>query len=190
MKRQYDRFSLSLEASEDRFTKFPTPFQKEWMLGRGFREFADDLDHLDALSGQLVPGIERPPIGSSWEDSKAALDAEELVIQGQQVMQSWERPLMQRMAAAVARLCVSARTARQRAEVLASSMDAAALDLAAERARFEVGRSTNFDVLRRQEEVAQVQLGQARARVDEVKATAALAALSGRILDLFGVNIR
>ena len=64
------------------------------------------------------------------------------------------------------------------------------LDLAAERARFEVGRSTNFDVLRRQEEVAQVQLGQARARVDEVKATAALAALSGRILDLFGVNIR
>ncbi|MFO0576236.1 MAG: class I SAM-dependent methyltransferase [Polyangia bacterium] len=103
MKRQYDRFSLSLEASEDRFTKFPTPFQKEWILGRAFREFADDLEHLDAVSGQLVSGSERPPIGSSWEDSKAALDAEELVIQGQQVMQSWERPLMQRMAAAVAR---------------------------------------------------------------------------------------
>ena len=101
-----------------------------------------------------------------------------------------EQDVRNQLAAAVARLCVLARTARQRADVLDRSMDAAALDLAAERARFEVGRSTNFDVLRRQEEVAQVQLGQARARVDEVKAVAALAALSGRILDRFGVNVR
>ena len=47
MRRQYENFSLSLEASEDRFARFPSPFQKGWMLGRAFREFADDLEHLD-----------------------------------------------------------------------------------------------------------------------------------------------
>lgn len=103
MKRQYDKFGISIEASADRFTAFPSQFQKEWMLGRAFGEFADDLEHLDALSGHLVPGLERPPIGDSWESSAAAQSPGELVIQGQQVMQAWERPLMQRLAAAAAR---------------------------------------------------------------------------------------
>lgn len=102
MRRQYDNFSLSLEAREDRFTRFPSPFQKEWMLGRALREFADDLEHLDALSEHLVLGLERPPIRDDWESSAAARDASELVIQGQQVMQSWEQPLMERMARAAA----------------------------------------------------------------------------------------
>jgi outer membrane protein TolC len=101
-----------------------------------------------------------------------------------------EAEVRNQIAAAVARLCALARTAGQRAAVLTRSTDAAALDLAAERARFEVGRSSNFDVLRRQEEVALVQLGQARARVEQAKALAALAALSGRILDQFGVDVR
>lgn len=101
-----------------------------------------------------------------------------------------EEEIRNQLAAAVARLCSFARIARQRADVFLRSTEAAALDLAAERARFETGRSSNFDVLRRQEEVAQVQLGQARARVDEIKALVALAALSGRILDRFGVDVR
>jgi len=102
MKRQYDKFSISVEESEGQFTKFPSQFQKEWMLGRGLREFADDLEHLDELSGHLVIGTERPPISDSWESSAAAHNPGELIIQGQQVMQAWERPLMQRMAAVVA----------------------------------------------------------------------------------------
>jgi guanidinoacetate N-methyltransferase len=102
MRRQFEKFSLALEAREDQFTGFPSQFQKEWLLGRAFREFADDLEHLDALSGQLVLGVERPPIHNDWESSAAAQDASELVIQGQQVMQSWEQPLMERMARAAA----------------------------------------------------------------------------------------
>ncbi|HRI67579.1 MAG TPA: class I SAM-dependent methyltransferase [Polyangium sp.] len=103
MKRQYDKFTISVEARTDQFTKFPSAFQKEWMLGRALGEFSDDLEHLDELSGNLVLGVERPPIDDSWENSAAAQDAAELIIQGQQVMQSWERPLMQRMAQAAAR---------------------------------------------------------------------------------------
>lgn len=102
MRRQYEKFDISLEAREDQFTRFPSTFQKEWMLGRALREFADDLEHLDALSQRLVFGRERPPIRDEWENSAAAQDARELVIQGQQVMQSWEHPLMERMARAAA----------------------------------------------------------------------------------------
>ncbi len=101
-----------------------------------------------------------------------------------------EAEVKNQLTAAVARLCALSRTAGERAGVLVRSTDAALLDLAAERARFEVGRSSNFDVLRRQEEVALVQLGQTRARVEQAKALAALAALSGRILDQFEVDVR
>ena len=63
----------------------------------------------------------------------------------------------------VLRLVSQIDNARRRIEVLAPTTDHAALDLEAERARFAVGRSTNFDVLRRQDELAQTQLRQ-RAR--------------------------
>jgi guanidinoacetate N-methyltransferase len=102
MRHQDEKFSITLEAGEQQLSRFPTQFQREWLLGRALREFADDLEHLDALSERLVPGVERPPIHDAWESSAAAQDASELVIQGQQVMQSWEQPLMRRMARAAA----------------------------------------------------------------------------------------
>lgn len=92
--------------------------------------------------------------------------------------------------AAAARLCAAARGADQRVALLVHAEGAAALDLAAERARFETGRSTNFEVLRRQDEVAQVQLGQTRAQVEKAKALAAMEALTGRIGERFGVKPR
>lgn len=129
-------------------------------------------EQLRRVNAQIEVG--KQPPSAAAEVEVAARGARTAARQGLRKAQLTEEDVRNQLAAAVARLCVSARTARQRADVLAGSMDAAALDLAAERARFEVGRSTNFDVLRRQEEVAQVQLGQARARVDEVKAVAAL----------------
>lgn len=122
--------------------------------------------------------------------NRAARGARAAALQGLRMARLDEAEVRNQLAAGVARLCALARFAGQRADVLARSTDAAALDLAAERARFEVGRASNFDVLRRQEEVALVQLGQARARVEQAKALAALAALSGRILDQFGVDVR
>jgi outer membrane protein TolC len=92
-------------------------------------------------------------------------------------------------AAAVVRAHALTEEGRRRVEVIAPTTDAAALDLAAERARFEVGRATNFDVLRRQEELAQTQLRQARARADLLIARGALWAVTGEIFDRFGVTV-
>jgi len=87
----------------------------------------------------------------------------------------------------VVRLVTQIETARRRIDVLAATTDHAALDLEAERARFAVGRATNFDVLRRQEELATAKLRQARARTDYLKGVAALGAVTSEILDRYEV---
>ena len=90
----------------------------------------------------------------------------------------------------VLRLVAQIDTARRRIDVLAPTTDSASLDLEAERARFAVGRSTNFDVLRRQDELATSKLRQARARTDYLKAVAALGAVTDEILDRYQVVLR
>ena len=90
----------------------------------------------------------------------------------------------------VLRLCTEIDVARRRIDVLGPTTDHASLDLEAERARFAVGRSTNFDVLRRQEELATAKLRQARARTDYLKAVAALGAVTDEILDRYQVILK
>jgi outer membrane protein TolC len=80
--------------------------------------------------------------------------------------------------------------ARRRIEAIARTTEAASLDLAAERARFEVGRATNFDVLRRQVELADARSRSLRARIDYLRAMAVLDALTGDILVRPGVRVR
>jgi outer membrane protein TolC len=81
-------------------------------------------------------------------------------------------------------------TARRRIGALSETVQAATLDLDAERARFQVGRATNFDVLRRQEELAQARVHVLHAKVDYWCATAGLEALTGEILGRYGVVVR
>jgi outer membrane protein len=91
---------------------------------------------------------------------------------------------------AVLRLVSQIETAEARIHVLAATTDHAALDLEAERARFAVGRASNFDVLRRQDELAQAKLRQARARIDYLKTVAALGAVTADILPRYGVVLK
>lgn len=101
-----------------------------------------------------------------------------------------EAALRQQLRASALSLVASADRAARQAELLTPAMAAADLDLEAERARFVAGRSTNFDVLRRQDEVAQVRLRQARVQVDYQEAVAAVEALTGQILQRWGVTLR
>jgi len=91
--------------------------------------------------------------------------------------------------ASVARVVAALSEAAQRVAVMEPAIAQANLDLDGERARFEVGRATNFDVLRRQQELTDTQLRLARAKTDYLQAEAALAALTGDILDRFGVSV-
>ena len=90
----------------------------------------------------------------------------------------------------VARGVAALESARRRALSLRPSLQAAALDLEAERARFDAGRGSNFDVLRRQDALADVQLASLSAELDAQRASASLDAATNEILARHAVVLR
>lgn len=82
-----------------------------------------------------------------------------------------------------------AEAARKRFELGARAIELAEKNVEAEKARFELGNATNFDVLQRQDELQRVRLGQARALIDFLNAAAAVDALTGDILDTYGITL-
>ncbi len=93
-----------------------------------------------------------------------------------------------------ARLAVRATRAVQRARAALASIalgdeaiGLAEQNVTAEQKRFELGKSTNFDVLRRQDELEQARLRHAAAITDYLAARADLDGLSGEILGRFGI---
>ncbi|HVV85650.1 MAG TPA: TolC family protein [Kofleriaceae bacterium] len=77
--------------------------------------------------------------------------------------------------------------ARERAALAAKAIDVAGDNLKAERALFLAGRTTNFDVLQRQAELADAQLRLARAQADYHQSRATLQLLTGTILDEYRI---
>ena len=81
------------------------------------------------------------------------------------------------------------RAANQRVELATRAIALAKKNIVVEQARFDLGKSTNFDVLLRQDELRQAQLRLAQAQVDWHKAQAVIAALTGTILDDYGIAL-
>ena len=93
-----------------------------------------------------------------------------------------------------ARLAVRATRAVQRMKAALASIDLgteaiglAEQNVTAEQRRFELGKSTNFDVLRRQDELEQARLRHATAVSDYLIARADLDGLTGEILGRYGI---
>jgi outer membrane protein TolC len=93
-----------------------------------------------------------------------------------------------------ARLAVRATRAVQRARAALASIalgnqaiDLAEQNVAAEQKRFELGKTTNFEVLRRQDELEQARLRHASAVADYLAARVDLDGLSGAILTRYGI---
>ena len=95
------QFEINLTIKEDKFINPPQVTQKNWLISRAMDELADDLIHLDALSTRFVAGSKRSEILQNWVSSQAQYDDSQLIIDGQQVMQDWERPYMEAMAKVV-----------------------------------------------------------------------------------------
>lgn len=95
----------------------------------------------------------------------------------------------QQIAAGVIRAANALRTASKVMEVSEISLDLANDNLAAEQARFDVGRSTNFDVLQRIDEVDQAAANALNAQVAYLKGLVQLQALNGEILPAYGLDL-
>lgn len=100
-----------------------------------------------------------------------------------------ERSLRLELALAATRAVRVAESARRRIELSTKAISLSEKNVKAETGRFELGKSTNFDVLQRQEELKQARLRQARAVVDYLRGRAIIDALTGEILGKYGVTI-
>jgi amino acid adenylation domain-containing protein len=96
--RRYKQFDVSVTLKDDNFISPPRESQRSWLLRRALNEFADDLVALDEASKRMVSGSARVHLQQEWKGSGAKYDDTQLIIQGQQVMQDWEHPLMKAMA--------------------------------------------------------------------------------------------
>jgi guanidinoacetate N-methyltransferase len=93
-----EKFDVTVEVSDEGFISPPDPSQKNWIITRAIEELADDLDHIDDVSKRFVAGSKRAKIHEEWIKSQAKYGDSQLIIDGQQVMQEWERPYMEAMA--------------------------------------------------------------------------------------------
>ncbi len=100
-----------------------------------------------------------------------------------------ERDARGRLAVRATRAVQRARAARASVALAAEAIDLAEQNVAAEQKRFELGKSTNFDVLRRQDELEQARLRHAAAVADYLAARADLDGLSGAMLARYHITM-
>jgi outer membrane protein TolC len=87
----------------------------------------------------------------------------------------------------VARALAQAELARQRLGLSRQAIDLAMRNIGVEQSRFDLGKATSFDVLARQDELRSAQLREARAQIDGQLAQLSVRALTGEVLDDYGV---
>ena len=90
----------------------------------------------------------------------------------------------------VLRLATMVRSASRRVELAKATVGFATQNLEAEKARFTVGRSTNNDVLLRQQELKSAEISVVRATVDLLESETTLAAITGELLERYGVVLK
>ena len=89
--KRHKEFEISLQIKRDDFIRTPREAQKNWLLNRAIKEFADDLIYLDRLAKQLIRGTDQ----TTFEDrTQKPLDSQE-------IMEDWQIPVMKAMAEVV-----------------------------------------------------------------------------------------
>jgi len=94
--------------------------------------------------------------------------------------------IAQTMTQAVAQL----ELARRRVVLSQRAIDLANENIKIETDRFNLGKSTNFDVLNRQEDLRQAELRKTQALIDGHKAETLVQSLTGDILPLYGIKLQ
>lgn len=86
-------YELALELRQADFIKTPRDDQRQWLLNRMMKEAADELEHANLLARRFVQG----------EASDVARDRAMAQLEDNEIMEDWQKPIMEFMAAAVAR---------------------------------------------------------------------------------------
>lgn len=81
-------FELTLDIKSDDFIRPPREQQRSWILNRALKEFQDDLEKLDELAKEFVPGGEPADLGDRTNTELA----------DEQIMEDWQISVMREMA--------------------------------------------------------------------------------------------
>ena len=152
--------------------------------GRG-QEISDAMSALTdggyQVGGEVVIETPLPRRTARGAQERAEQERERVRVN----MADMRRQIGQSAAQAVA----LAQTAERRMQLSTTAIDLTDKNIKAETGRFELGKSSNFDVLLRQEEHTQARLRFARATADYLRATAIVEALTGEILPRYGIKV-
>jgi guanidinoacetate N-methyltransferase len=91
--RRTEHFELTLVITAPEFIRPPRDSQRNWLLNRAVKEFAEDLSELDALAGRFAEGVSQ---------ANDHVDRTQAVLGDREIMEDWQIPLMSRMADIVA----------------------------------------------------------------------------------------
>jgi outer membrane protein TolC len=149
--------------------------------------FSDNV----AGDGLLADWSVQGSITLTWDirnrTAKANHEAAKLQIKKAEIQLEQAR---QQVSSGVIRAANALRTAAKVMEVSEISLDLSKENLEAEQARFNVGRSTNYDVLQRLDEVDQAEANALNAQIAYLKALVQLQSLNGEILPAYGLDVR
>ncbi len=86
-------YEIEITIKDDDFIRPPTDVQRNAVLNRALKEFAEDLTHLDKQAASFVRGELNPGLSA---------DRTQLDLRDEEIMEPWQEPIMQAMAESVA----------------------------------------------------------------------------------------
>jgi outer membrane protein TolC len=148
-----------------------------------FRTSASDMVKFDSyqVAGTLTFSRTLHQYDVNYRDKELRAGREKIRVNATDV----RAQLAQGMAQAVAQM----ELAKRRVVLSQRAIDLAKENIRIETDRFNLGRSTNFDVLNRLEEQRQAELRRAQALIDWHKAETTVQTLTGDLLPKFGVSV-
>ena len=81
-------FEASITLTNDAFIRPPRDAQRSWLVNRALKEFADDLEDLDAKAKKFVAGKESAGLPDRMTGS----------LTDDEIMEDWQIPVMEAMA--------------------------------------------------------------------------------------------
>jgi outer membrane protein len=157
--------------------------------GQAFKNFFNPGDQI-ADKGILADYTMRAELTLNWDiQNRAPKATHERIVLEMRRAEAQLRRNRQNIAAAVIRAVNAQRTAGARMTISAESVRLAESNLRAEEARSRVGRSTSYDVLFRQDELAIANFNALSAQIDYLRATVDLQMYTGELLQSYGLEL-
>ncbi len=157
--------------------------------GQAFKNFFNATGQ-NPSTGVLADYTVRLELNLNWDiQNRAPKATHERIVLEMRRAEAQLRRNRQNIAMSVIRAVNAQRTAGARMTISAESVRLAESNLRAEEARSRVGRSTSYDVLFRQDELAIANFNALSAQIDYLRATVDLQMHTGELLQAYGLEL-